>query len=82
LRKGHWLVKAEDIWIPGRSVGHPHPPRYCIEERYITSDNPEARRFIASFGSEEDRDNIYDAMVHEGLCSHRKLPSWVRSIYR
>ena len=84
MRKNHWLVKAEQIWVPGRTVGRPHPPRYMIVEHYFGSESPEggSSRFIASFDSEEERDNIYAAMVHAGLCSHRKLPSWVRSIHR
>ena len=81
MRKNHWLVKEDVIWIPGRTLGTPHPPRYVIEEHYITSEGNEARRFVCSFDSEMLRDQIFDAMVHAGLCTHSKLPSWVRSVH-
>jgi hypothetical protein len=82
MRKNHWLVKEDNVWVPGRSLGTPQPPRYDIEEHYIGSEGNEARRFVCSFDSEALRDQIFDAMVHAGLCTHSKLPSWVRSVHR
>jgi hypothetical protein len=80
MRKGHVLVKEDSVWKPN-TVGRPHAPVYYITERFTGSEGQEQRAVIASFSKAEDRDNIYDAMVHAGLCSHSKLPSWVRSIH-
>jgi hypothetical protein len=83
MRKNHFIYKREHHYQRKPKHGGGRVSQYMIWEESPAPDSPNQvhDKLIASFNNKEDRDNIFDAMIHGGYCSHSNK-SWIRSHYR